>query len=476
MEELRDVNNLNYKIPISSNVIAQASANVYNFNPNYYEATQDNDLMIVEFQEGDNFIDPQNSFIRLKLRINDANGTLYSFGKVGAQATGQDEYYDSNTGESVLNLIKHVELVTKTGEKLFQENFKNEMATLTNYKCNIGRRNFLSIMGGYSNVRGFPFFAQAKDTTFHIPLSEISPFFHSTMIPNKLLSGAVLRITLANVAQSIYNYTLAGGNIVGLPRNLATTATISNVALILSEKQVYPDVKEVINKKINSPEGLEYAYYQNHTFAYKFEESFIPTTYTIPVNLSVGKIKYIALKPITPLKNSLCYPSAKWKDFIYPTGLGYDQKLPFKIKIRLGNDVLSTYDVETIPEMWEQTTKALSNISFQDCHDVDIKRKINKKTTGLVGYHDYFNYYTEFNTDPDLIDTSGLVFAFDFERSSSLGVSGVSTNIERLLEIDISDYIPNYINGTPSVNTWYVSIMYLTQADLFADGSIAVNK
>lgn len=466
MEELRDVNNLNYKIPISSDVVAQASANVYNFNPNYYEATQDNDLMIVEFQEGDNFIDPQNSFIRLKLRINDANGTLYSFGKVGAQATGQDEYYDSNTGESVLNLIKHVELVTKNGEKLFQENFKNEMAVLTNYKCNIGRRNFLSIMGGYSNVRGFPFFAQAKDTTFHIPLSQISPFFHSTMIPNKLLSGAVLRITLANVAQSIYNYTLAGNQIVGLPRNLATTATISNVALILSEKQVYPDVKEVINKKINSPEGLEYAYYQNHTFAYKFDTT--QTSFTIPVNLSVGKIKYIALKPITLLKSSLCYPSAKWKDFLPP--IGYDEKLPFKIKIRLGNDVLSTYDVETIPEMWEQTTKSLSNISFPDCHDVDIKRKINKKTTGLVGYHDYFNYYTEFNTDPDLIDTSGLVFAFDFERSSCLGVSGVSTNIERLLEIDVSDY------DASTVDTWYVSIMYLTQADLFADGSIAVNK
>lgn len=466
MEELRDVNNLNYKIPISSDVVAQASANVYNFNPNYYEATQDNDLMIVEFQEGDNFIDPQNSFIRLKLRINDANGTLYSFGKVGEQPLGKNEYYESNTGESVLNLIKHVELITKSGECLFKENYKNEMGTLRNYKDNICRKNFLSIMGGYTNVKGYPFFGQNKDTTFHIPLSEISPFFHSTMIPNKLLSGAVLRITLANVAQSIYNYTLAGGKLEGLPRNPLTTATISNVALILSEKQIYPDVKEVINKKINSPEGLEYAYYQNHTFPYKFDKT--QTSFTIPVNLSVGKIKYIALKPITTLKSSLCYPSAKWKDFLPP--IGYDEKLPFKIKIRLGSDVLSTYNVETIPEMWEQTTKSLANISFPDCHDVDIKRKINKKTTGVVGFHDYFKIYTGFNAAASLIDTSGLIFAFDFERSSCLGVSGVSTNIERLLEIDVSDY------DATKVDTWYVSIMYLTQADLFADGSIAVNK
>ena len=483
MEELRDVNNLNYKIPISPDVVAQASLNTYNFNPNIYEQAKENDIMQVDFQEGDDFIDPANSYIRLKVKFNIENASIYSFGKVPPTALGSSGYYESNTGESVLNLIKHVELVTKTGECLFKENFKNEMGTLRNYKINLARKQSLSFMGGYSETRGFPYFgANTKETTFYIGLTEISPFFNSQLIPYKLLSGAVLRLTLSDPQKSIFAYTIAG-NLVSAPvgRLTTTTMTISNMALILSEKQLYPEVKQAINKQINSPDGLQYSYYTNHTLEYDFPKlldplASIPNDYTIPVNLSVGKIKYIALKP-TPkdaTKANLCYPSAKWSELRNSGGAGADpnstQNLPFQIKIRLGNNVLSTYDVETIPEMYEQTSKALANISFPDCHDVDIKRNINKKSTGVVGFNDYFQYLQENEVSIILVDTSGLAFAFDFERTKTLGLSGVSTNMERLLEIDLLNY------RSVESHKWFISIMYLSEANLFSDGSIAVNK
>ena len=214
MEELRNVNNLNYKIPISPDVVAQSNTNTYNFNPNYYEDIKENDIMQVDFQEGDDYIDPQNSYIRLKLKVNVANASVYSFGQVATSAVGSGGFYQSNTGESVLNLIKHVELVTKDGECLFKENFKNEMATLRNYKINLARKQVLSFMGGYSSVRGFPFFgANTKDTTFYIPLSEISPFFNSQLIPYKLLSGAILRLTMADPINSIFTYTIDNNGI-----------------------------------------------------------------------------------------------------------------------------------------------------------------------------------------------------------------------------------------------------------------------
>ena len=480
MEELRNVNNLNYKIPISPDVVAQSNTNTYNFNPNYYEDIKENDIMQVDFQEGDDYIDPQNSYIRLKVKVNVANASVYSFGKVAPSALASSEFYQSNTGESVLNLIKHVELVTKDGECLFKENFKNEMATLRNYKINLARKQVLSFMGGYSSVRGFPFFgANTKDTTFYIPLSEISPFFNSQLIPYKLLSGAILRLTMADPIKSIFTYTINNDGTLTNPvaRLNTTTATLSNVALILSEKQLYPEIKEAVNKQLNSPEGLQYSYYSNHTFAYKFPTDTITvgSDYTIPINLSVGKIKYIAIKP-TPrdvIKADLCYPSATWEEMTSITGNPDSrQNLPFKIKIRLGNDVLSTYDVETIPEMYEQTTKALANISFPDCHDVDVKRNINKKSTGCVGLNDYYQYNVLFPPSSEVARSpmKSTIFAFDFERTKALGISGVSTNMERLLEIDLLDY-----RGTNS-RDWYISIQYLMQADLFADGSIAVNK
>ena len=480
MEELRDVNNLNYKIPISPDVVAQASLNTYNFNPNIYEQAKENDIMQVDFQEGDDFIDPANSYIRLKVKFDISNASIYSFGKVAHDGLARSDYYESNTGESVLNLIKHVELVTKTGECLFKENFKNEMGTLRNYKINLARKQSLSFMGGYSQFLGFPYFgANTKETTFYIPLTEISPFFNSQLIPYKLLSSAVLRLTLSDPQKSIFAYTI-GGNVVSNPveRLTTTTMTISNVALILSEKQLYPEVKQAINKQINSPEGLQYSYYTNHNFVYKFPKLAEPgagdiNDYTIPVNLSVGKIKYIALKP-TPrdaIKKDVCYPSSTWEQL--NDGLGNPnstQNLPFKIKIRLGNNVLSTYDVETIPEIYEQTSKALANISFPDCHDVDIKRNINKKSTGVVGFNDYYQFFVQGGGSVVTRQTKGTIFAFDFERTKTLGLSGVSTNMERLLEIDLLNY------KSLQSHDWFISIMYLSEANLFSDGSIAVNK
>ena len=481
MEELRNVNNLNYKIPISPDVVAQSSSSTYNFNPNYYENVKENDIMQVDFQEGDDYIDPQNSYIRLKLKINVENASVYSFGDIGTNNLGNSDYYESNTGESVLNLIKHVELVTKNGECLFKENFKNEMATLRNYKINLSRKHYLSFMGGHSSYTGFPFFgANTKDTTFYIPLSEISPFFNSQLIPYKLLSGAILRLTMADPIKSIFTYTIQGSGLLSSPvvRLPTTNAIISNVALILSEKQLYPEVKEAINKQLNSPEGLQYSYYSNHTFAYTFKPEtlgplIIGEDYTIPINLSVGKIKYIAIKPtpVDVIKVDYCYPSATWSQ-MNNINRNPDQRqdLPFKIKIRLGNDVLSTYDVETIPEMYEQTSKALANISFPDCHDVDVKRNINKKSTGVIGFNDYYQYFVLGGGNTETRQTKGTVFAFDFERTKALGISGVSTNMERLLEIDLLDY------RAGNSNVWYISIQYLMQADLFANGDIAVNR
>jgi hypothetical protein len=477
MEELRNVNVLDYKIPISADVVAQASLNTYNFNPNMYEQAKENDIMQVDFQEGDDFIDPANSYIRLKVKLNVDNASIYSFGEVGRTGIASGDYYESNTGESVLNLIKHVELVTKTGEKIFQENFKNQMGTLRNYKINLARKQSLSFMGGYSQTLGYPFFGNTKETTFYIPLTEISPFFNSQLIPYKLLSGAVLRLTLADPIVSVFTYTILDDLVTRpVPRRPNTTMTISNMALILSEKQLYPEVKQAINKQISSPEGLQYSYYTNHNFVYKFPQDIptIPRTdYTIPINLSVGKIKYIAIKP-TPREggNIFCYPSATWEQLT--NGLGDPnsaQNLPFKIKMRLGNDVLSTYDVKTIPEMYEQTCKALANISFPDCHDVDVKRNINKKSTGVVGFNDYYQYFVIGGAgQTDTRNTKGLIFGFDFERTKALGLSGVSTNMERLLEIDLLGYQASVSRD------WYISIMYLSEANLFSDGSIAVNK
>jgi len=466
-EDLRHVNNLTYELPTCPDVCANATTNVFNFNPNSYENTTGGDVMQVEFAEGMNYIDPQESFIRLKLNITYPGGfavaNRYSFGSLNVPITSY------NSGQSVMNLISSVELITKSGETLFKELNKNQMQTVREYKINKSRKNYLTMMGGISDVGNsdnatYPFYLTNNDCTFYIPLAEISPFFNGQYIPYKLLSGAVLRLTLAPVYTSVLLYKEVELDFQQLAKNAATTATLSNMALILSEKELYPEIKDKINKQINSPSGLQYAYYTNYNISYKFPTSAINDSYSIPINLSAGKIKYLAIKPVPNIIDSEgLYESAKWGDFQRPETLNFE--LPFKIKIRLGNDVLSTYDVGTIPEMYEQTIKTLNNISFSNCEDVDTERCINKKAPSCVSGANY-----GYLSGVRFIDNGGLIFAFDFERMQSMGVCGLSTNQERLLTVDVSDY------RSDRVLQWYFNIQYLVVASIYSDGQIAINK
>jgi len=448
-------------------VCANATTNVFNFNPNSYENTTGGDVMQVEFAEGMNYIDPQESFIRLKLNITYPGGfavaNRYSFGSLNVPITSY------NSGQSVMNLISSVELITKSGETLFKELNKNQMQTVREYKINKSRKNYLTMMGGISDIGNsdnakYPFYLTNNDCTFYIPLAEISPFFNGQYIPYKLLSGAVLRLTLAPVYTSVLLYKEVELDFLQLAKNAATTATLSNMALILSEKELYPEIKDKINKQINSPSGLQYAYYTNYNISYKFPTSAINDSYSIPINLSAGKIKYLAIKPVPNIIDSEgLYESAKWGDFQRPETLNFE--LPFKIKIRLGNDVLSTYDISTTPEMYEQTIKTLNNISFSNCEDVDTERCINKKAPSCVSGANY-----GYLSNTRLFDYGGVIFAFDFERMQSMGVCGLSTNQERLLTVDVSDY------RSDRVLQWYFNIQYLVVASIYSDGQIAINK
>jgi hypothetical protein len=463
MEELRNVNHLNYELPICPDVVADSKTSIFNFNPNSYENTLGGDVMQVEFAEGVDYIDPQASFIRLKLSVRNpliVNKDVERYGFASVEGRAQ----------SVMNLISTVELVTKDGQTLFKELHKNEMQTIRDYKNNISRMNYLTMLG-MSPVEAWrvrpPFFISKNNTTFYIPLSEISPFFNGQYIPYKLISGAILRLTLAKVSNSVFTFTQFEGNLVRND-NPNTTATISNMALILAEKELYPDIKEKINKQINSPQGLEYVYYTNYNTNYTFNDSADPNSFSIPIDLSAGKIKYIAIKPI-PANRTIGYQSATWGDFFGGGVNDNKYNLPFKIKIRLGNDVLSTYDVTTIPEMYEQTVATLNNQSFASCEDIDVERCINKKSPCSVSGQIYAE--TRRGSPPTVISFPSLIFAFDFERLQCLGVSGLSTNSERVLTVEISDFITSR-----NVNEFYFSIQYLVCANVFSDGAIAVNK
>jgi len=478
MEEILNANKLLYSLPIGVDAVSNSTTTINNFNPNSYETTG-GDTMFVQFPKTTTYLDAQNSYIKLKLKVQNVNGgTIYCF----SNYTNDQPIDGLNVGASVMNLIDSVELISEGGQCLFRELFVNEMQTVREYRNNISRKNYLSFMGGIcDNGRAdpsiaehrYPIYDGAKDTSFYIGLTEISPFFNGVLIPDLLLSNAILKIKLANVGQNTKSYSINAEGKLDSVSTANNNAVLTNVALILSQKELYEEVRETINKKLKSPEGLEYSYYTNFNTSYVFENNTAGQDYKIPLNLSAGKIKYVCIKPtLPPIQGQDVIPlaSATWDNY-YDDGsttfkptVSYN--MPFGLFVRLGNNVLSTYEVKTIPEMYEQTIRSLSNISYGDCQDVDVERCINKKSTGCVSFYNY----AKLDRNAKMQSDYGVLFAFNFDRVEGLGVSGLSTGIERLLEINVSNF---KTNNTP---TWYFQIQYLQTANVFADGQIAVNR
>jgi len=474
MEEILNANKLLYSLPIGVDAVSNSTTTINNFNPNSYETTG-GDIMFVQFPKTSTYLDAQNSYIKLKLKVQNVNdGTLYCF----SNYTNDQPIDGFSVGASIMNLIESVELTSEGGQCLFRELFVNEMQTVREYRNNISRKNYLSFMGGIcDNDRAdpdipenrYPVYDGAKDTSFYIPLTEISAFFNGVLIPDLLLSNAILKIKLANIGQNTKSYSINAEGKLEPVSTANNNAVLTNVALILSQKELYEEVRETINKKLKSPEGLEYSYYTNFNTSYVFENNTAGQDYKIPLNLSAGKIKYVCIKPTLPQQVEIPLASAVWDNYYDPaldfkTTVSYN--MPFGLQIRLGNNVLSTYEVKTIAEVFEQTIRTLSNISYGDCQDVDVDRCINKKSTSCVSFYNYAKLDRNLKMQSDY----GVLFGFNFDRVEGLGVSGLSTGIERLLEVDVSNF---KTNNTP---TWYFQIQYLQTANIFADGQIAVNR
>ena len=500
MEELLYINNLEYKDPIDISAVANATMNTFNFAPNNYDNINGGEIVQLEFQEGLDFVDGRDSYIRLKLKVNSAYD-YFSF------TQNSQSYLTMNSGASVINLIKIIELVTKDGNTLFREDLKNQTQCIREYQINEARKNYLGIMGGidqnssygvgltYPNYENppplgtlanftgsFPFFPCNRDVSFIIPLSEISPFFNTTqLIHPKFLSNSILRLTLDSPNVAIRVMQLSGNRLVDVNGG-SISASLSSMVAILSEKELYEEVEEKINQQIKKS-GLNFAYYQNFNTVFNIPyQIYNNDSLVFPINLSAGKIKYLAVKPmytqnLTYSQSGIGFPVASIFDW-----LSFSQRQPtpadpnaaeFSMRVRLGNRVFpENYEINTVPDFYNLTCYALNNQSHSSSQDIDIYKKVIKQSPNCVG-GDLYAMKDVVPSFPDINQTTGgLIWAFDFERSSCVNNSGLSTNQERLLTLELNNY---FTIGDDPISL-VVSVQFLTVATLFEDGLIAVNK
>jgi len=491
---LIDMNHLRYEMPESVCASSSANRNICNFNPNSYNNVTGSEQLTVLFNVGSSYTDGQKSMLQVTLTVNvDAGSTAAFFAFGNNKVRNVDGSSAKNSGGSLLNLISEVNHASKSGDLLYRELYKNQTQTTSRlYQVDKSRRGYLGTAGGCQEINGefkFPVFPVNTPVTMELPLCEISQFFNtSQLIPPQLLSGSLLRLTIAPISSALVFYTSNGTDLVDTQENLKLlNISLKNVLLYLHQSELYDSVNSLLLASAQSAEtnGLQYCY---NTV---FNTIVNPTapSFSFDIQLSCAKMSYLILKFI---------PKNPWKGFIENGGVApskYDpmaaanlidlngsvasagsgdaNSLFFTINTRVGNLILPLFPISTATDMFQQTCNALNPIAYSGCQDPDPLRVINKLQGGVISYSEYSNVVRAPVDVPATtkygVGTGGCLFAFSFERSSAVNVGGLSSNNARILSVEVNNM------ARASDFQCIASVCYLQVANV-SNENVVINK
>jgi len=493
---LIDMNHLRYEMVESVCATSNANRNICNFNPNSYNNVTGSEQLSVLFNVGSSYTDGQKSMLQVTLTVNTVGpagdgqaAAFWAFGNnVVRDADGSSAL---NSGASLLNLISEINHASKSGDLLYRELYKNQTQTTSRlYQIDKSRRGYLGTAGGCQEKSGkflFPIFPVNQPVTLELPLCELAQFFNtSQLIPPQLLSGSLLRLTIAPVNSALVFYKANGTDLItAQPTSL--NLTFKNVLLYLHQSELYDSVNSLLLASAQSAEtnGLQFCY---NTV---FNTIVNPTapSFSFDIQLSCAKMSYLILKFI---------PKNPWKGFLEGSGVSpskYDpiaaanlidlnggvasagsgdaNALGFTIQVRLGNLIMPLFPVSSSVDMFQQTVNCLNPISYSGCQDPDPLRVINKLSGGTLSFSEYSDVVRGPISNPATtkygVGTGGCLFAFSFERASAVNVGGLSSNNARILSVEVNNM------AQASQFQCIASVTYLQVANV-SNENIVVNK
>jgi hypothetical protein len=462
----------------------------------------------------DEYINPTNSYINLSINVNSDNqpanppaqstanygfGNNFNFNAQSIPNGNPAQYYKSyfNTGGSVLNLFHRVELLTSSGQIVFSERFFNQNRTARQYEISQERLNTINaMMGGLcfdkkNNRDFFPLFpVSAGDSkrfsNFAIPLSELSSFFNqSKPIPNCVLKDCVLRITLEKPETCVFLYEYDGSPAYGQNFTQGFSIDIQNVYMNYQTIKPFDSINKIVKNN-----NIQIPYKTKFTVRNKISSStcefMIPLTAAQVFNVQLKFIRadYRLSDSQTDLGLGLVYNKEQRgpmyaNDFCEMMGdsvIGTDSTFPI-FKIRVGDYYYPQYNPTQIQDYYMMTTEALNPISGASCQDVDPKMIYNKSSIGCVNYSDY-SFSTARNAQGFIQDifyglsTGGVIVAFDLRRNKDVGLSGITINSQRKLNIMLNGITAIDENSRFDV---YITVEYLQILE-YKDGKITIMK
>jgi len=484
---LLSMNGLKYQAPESISATSNRVRTQINFNPNAYfvdtvGGVQPSLLMNV----GSSFINGMQSMVNVTMTVNTTGGSNAAYFAFGNNTERADGVTSVNSNGSFLNLISDLTVQSKSGELLVRELYKNQNQTQKLYKIDKQRRGVLATMGGAVEVAGgglkFPIYPVNKPVTFSIPLSELTSLFGSSeLLPPQLLSGSIMRMTIAPPATALVFYDNTGLDLANSAPSV--TLNLKNMSCYLDQYELFDKASSLILSSAlsNETSGLKYSYLT------QFNTIVNPTgsSFSFDIQLSAAKLQSLVLKFVPKTTWTGIVDGGTGANKFDPTAaatlcdlstnagnVGDPNSLGFSIQTRIGNLVMPLFAINSATDMFQQSYNALNPISYSGCDDIDPLKVINKLSPCCVSYPEYTRTVDKSALDPrqrNGVGTGCNIFAFTFERSSAVNVSGVSTNNSRILSVQV-DNCANAANMQ-----LYASVTYIAVANV-SNENVVLNK
>jgi hypothetical protein len=484
---LLSMNGLKYQAPESISATSNRVRTQINFNPNAYfvdtvGGVQPSLLMNV----GSSFINGMQSMVNVTMTVNTTGGSNAAYFAFGNNTERADGVTSVNSNGSFLNLISDLTVQSKSGELLVRELYKNQNQTQKLYKIDKQRRGVLATMGGSVEVAGgglkFPIYPVNKPVTFSIPLSELTSLFGSSeLLPPQLLSGSIMRMTIAPPATALVFYDNTGLDLANSAPSV--TLNLKNMSCYLDQYELFDKASSLILSSAlsNETSGLKYSYLT------QFNTIVNPTgsSFSFDIQLSAAKLQSLVLKFVPKTTWTGIVDGGTGANKFDPTAaatlcdlstnagnVGDPNSLGFSIQTRIGNLVMPLFAINSATDMFQQSYNALNPISYSGCDDIDPLKVINKLSPCCVSYPEYTRTVDKSALDPrqrNGVGTGCNIFAFTFERSSAVNVSGVSTNNSRILSVQV-DNCANAANMQ-----LYASVTYIAVANV-SNENVVLNK
>jgi hypothetical protein len=463
--EVLEINNLTFEQPESACVAEKTTRNQIFATPPAYGGLSGGEVMSILINSGAEHVDGSRSTLTFQAKITAGDATFYRFDVQGVTSL--------NSGSSCLNLISSIILESKDGQILARENFVNIMQTTREYRLNQEAKNQLAMAGGYQAIlNDYPLYPTDKFTSFTLPLSILLPFFNTaSLIPSYLMAGSILRLQINDPKASVILYQNDGTTKITDGR--AVTLDIQSLSLYMQESKLYDGVESILKHSVmKMNKGLSFNYYQN------FNTIYIPTSSSFQMEIQVAcmKASYVVIKfldndagkgVLSPIGCASIRNLNNDQNLDDPNGLG------FSIQCRLGQVLTTAYPIVSSVEAYKLTADCLNPISYSNTEDIDVLKEKNKLMSGCVAYH-YYNY-SIYQRAPNPVgyftglNLHGTMFAFDLQRNSNVNLSGLSTNANKVITIEV--------NGLAAFSKYkvYASVQYATVAQVY-ENNVVISK